>query len=245
MQIPYPKPKKFSDPFYDWMGCEEQLDNILAKDKVELCLSDYNAIFAQNLPAASYEEGAYYLDSCFDLMKRKGDPVNSDICESLFWFIDFHRDALRQDSLLEPCLDEIVALFQSYTSTFELMRLTNSELTLYRINPDYREKPRYSRLVGRLLKCLVEYEIYSGILSGLLVWLNEDVIDKSCWWVELAYHVRWWYVIYNADDEANPRKQQLVNRLLDLHDYSFHWDKHRDHVRMLGYNQYERRVSLT
>ena len=245
MLTPYPKPKKFSDPFQDWMGCEETLDSILARDKAQLGLRDYSVIFAQILPAASYEEGAYYLDGCFDLMRRKTDPVVSDVCRSLFWFVDFHRDALRRDGLLEPCLEETVALSRDYLSSFELMRLSDPELMHYRIDPDFREMPRYSRFVGSLLDSLVEYELYSRVLSDLMVWLNEDVVHKSCWWIEMAYHARWWYVIYNAGDKANPRRQCLINRLLDLHDYSCHWRRCRDFVRRQGYGQYERRVSLT
>jgi hypothetical protein len=242
----YPKPKKFSDPFQDWMGCEETLDGILAKDIDELGLSDYNVIFYMILPAASYEEGAYYLDGCFNFMMHNPSAVESNICEGLFWFIDYHRDALRADGILDLCLKRTVALLQDYLSLFELMRLSDAELTRYCIRQDFREIPKRSNSVGDLLDSLVEYELYSAVLSDILAWLNEDAVyHKSCWWIEIAYHVRWWYVTYDADDQANQRRQHLINRLLDLHNYSSHEWRHRDFVRGQGYEQYERRISLT
>ena len=245
MLILHPKPDKFSDPFHDWMGCEKTLTDILAKDKTSLDENDYNVIFAKILPAANYEEGAYYLDSCFDFMRRKQSDVESHICEGVFHFINCHSERLEEDRLLHPCLEEIVSLFQSYAVSFDLIRLTDTQLKQYGMRASFQELPKYSRVVTDLVDYLVEYELFSAVLNDLVSWLNQDDVHKSCWWIDLAYHVRWWYVTYDAADMANSRRQRLIDRLLDLNDYSFHMWKHIDFVRKVGYSRYEKRVSLT
>ena len=223
MLITYPKPEKFSDPFQDWMGCEKTLTDVLAKDKTSLGENDYNVIFARTLPAANYEEGVYYLDSCFDFMRRKQSSVESHICEGFFDFINYHRERLEKDGLLNPCLEELVRLFQSYTSSFEVIHLTDEELEQHQIIPSYRDWPKYSRVVEDLVEYLIEYEFFAPVLDDLMAWLNQNDTHRSQWWIAIAYYVMTnWYVIYDDQDESNARKQRLIYRLFNLHDYSSH-----------------------
>jgi hypothetical protein len=240
----YPKPTRFSDPFQEWEGCEETLDNILSTEKGDLGLSDYDTIFYLITPAANYEEGAYYIDGCFDFMRRKLSRIESNICEGLFYFINYHRERLKEDGLLSQCLEEIINLFQCYTASFELMRLTDGELEQYGTDPTYRELARYYLSIWSLIDYLIGYELYSSVLDSSLTWLDQDDVHKSCWWIEIADHVRVWYVIYNAVDESNSRKQRLMDRLLKLHDYSFHMHRQSDFVRQTEYMQYWERLSV-
>ena len=223
MLIKYSRPEKLSDPFQDWMGCEKTLTGVLAKDKTSLDRSDYDVIFAHGLPAANYEEGAYFLDSCFDFMRRKQSSVESHLCEGLFDFINYHRERLEEDGLLSQCLGEIIRLFQSYTSSFEVIHLTDAELEHYKIETCYREWPKYSRVVEELVEYLVEYELFSSVLDDSMTWLNQEDVHKSGWWIAIADYVMMnWYVIYEDHDESNARKQRLIYRIFNLHDYSSH-----------------------
>jgi hypothetical protein len=243
MRLLYPKPTTFSDPFQDWMGCGETLQGVLAKTDAVLEWSDYIVIFGNPAPAADYEEGAHYLASVFDYMRRKQSPVESHLCEGLFGFIDHHQKRLAEDGLLSECLDEIVRLFQSYTDTFELIRLTDAELTQYGIAVGYRELPRYASVVQELVEFLIEYALYSAVLDGLMDWLNQGDLPRSCWWLELTDYVHQnWYVTYEESDATNARKQHLIDRLFNLRDYSRHRTISAEFLSEWKYRQYLQRV---
>jgi hypothetical protein len=106
--------------------------------------------------------------------------------------------------------------------SFELIRLNDAELILYGIDLGYRELPRYARLVEKLVECLIEYELYSAVFDGLMDWLNQGDLLRSCWWLELTDYVQNWYITYEEFDDATARKQHLIDRLSSLRDYSRH-----------------------
>jgi hypothetical protein len=93
MRIPYPKPNKLSDPYYDWDGCEERLIQILAKEPTALTAEDYGVIFYQNLPAAAYEEGCYYVPYFLSFLRSAPD-LDYYECQGFFWYIDHFRTVL-------------------------------------------------------------------------------------------------------------------------------------------------------
>ncbi len=244
MKSPYPKPKTFSDPGRDWHGYEAVFQDIVARDPDDLTPREFGMIFAPILPAADYEEGAYYLNACFRRMSRRENVVEGNLCSGVFWFIDHHQERLDKDGLLSPCLELIADLWRTYTVDFNLMRFTDEELEQYGIRDDYREFVKHSRTVHDLVDALVEQELYGVVLDGLLKSLADGGTVGSCWWIEITYHARWWYVTHRPGDEENARRQHVLHRLLALEVYPDHERRARDHVRGLGFNEYYGRVSI-
>lgn len=244
MQIPYPKPRTFSDPYHDWDGYESEFQKMIARNPDDLGLRDFGVIFAPILPAADYEEGVYYLDACFRRMSRKESAVQSNLCGGAFWFINHHRDRLQSDALLAPCLRLTADLWRTYTTSFDLMRLTDAELTEHGIDERWREFVGHSRTVSDLVDALVENEAYGTMLDDLLASLGGQGVVGSCWWVEIAYHARWWYVINHPGRAENSRQQAVLHRLLALEVYPEHERRVMEHVRALGFGDYYRRVSI-
>lgn len=244
MQTPYSKPKTFSDPYHDWYGYETVFQDILAQNPDDLSRSDFGMIFAPILPAADYEEGVYYLDACFRRMSRMESAVESNLCGGVFWFIDRHRERLGADGLLAPCLGLVSDLWRTYTEDFALVRFTDAELREYGIREDWREFVKHSRTVHDLADAMVEHETFRPTLDDLLGSLADGGVVGSCWWVEIAYHARWWYVIHRPGREENERQQAILHRLLDLETYPEHERQARDYARGLGFGEYHRRVSI-
>jgi len=244
MQTPFPKPKTFSDPYHDWHGYAPVFQEILDQHPDDLGLGDFRVIFAPILPAADYEEGVYFLEACFHRMSQKENAVQSNLCEGVFWFIDHHRDRLDRDGLLTPCLGLIAALWRKYTADFDLMRLTDAELKEHGIREDWREFVKHSRTVHDLVDVLVENELFGATLDELLASLDGRGVVTSCWWVEIAYHARWWYVIHRPGRKENARRQHVLHRLLSLEVYPEYERQMREHVRGLGFDAYYWRVNI-
>ena len=138
IESPYSKPQKLSDPYQDWCGCEERLSAILKKKKEELVYDDFSIIFYQNLPAADYEEGVYYLEACFNYMSQnKG--LEERVYEGVFWWIDHFKDELEKDGLLGRCIDSTWSLFLVLTKEFNILRLSDEQLKDHGISESYRE----------------------------------------------------------------------------------------------------------
>lgn len=244
MQSSYPKPKTFSDPGRDWHGYESVFQDMAARDPDDLTPREFGMIFAPILPAADYEEGAYYLDACFRNMSRRDNVVEGNLCSGVFWFIDHHKERLGKDGLLSLCLELIADLWRTYTSDFDLMRLTDQELEQYGIREDYRQFVKHSRTVHDLVDALIEHELYGAVLDDLLTSLDDGSTVDSCWWMEIAYHARWWYVIHHRGSEENARRQHILHRLLALEVYLGHERRARNYVCDLHFNEYYRRVSI-
>jgi len=245
MRVPYPKPTQFSDPYHDWDGCEDLLNSILAKEPQDLVSTDYDTIFSAHLPAADYEEGAYYIEPCFEWMGKRTDAVKSNVCGGVFWYIDRFHDRLAQDGLMDSCHLLISNLIASYISECQLVRLTDDELAKYHIRESYREFVKYSRSVHDLVDAVVAFERYSHHFDAIIQTLNSNGVVGSCWWLEITCHARWWYGVYSPTDKSNSRKQKALLRFLDLADYSRHMRAARGYVRDLGFQEYYERISIT
>jgi hypothetical protein len=246
MDLPYPKPKTFSDPHHDWQGFDAEFEMIVALRPNDLAPRHFEMIFGGGLPAADYEEGVYYIEACFRRMARKENTIESNLCGDPFWFINHHRLRLAADGLLEPCLGLIAALLRTYTESFELVRLTDEALTEHGIDPNFRELVRFGWTVEELVDALVEYELFWDTLDHFLVSLGGQGVIGSCWWVEIAYHARWWYITHGArsDNEAEGRRQRVLHRLLALDAYPEHLVAVREYARGLGFGGYYERVSI-
>ena len=239
-----PKAAKISDPYHDWDGYEAVFQDILLQNPDDLTLADFNKIFAIILPAADYEEGVFYLQACFRWMSRQEDPIDSNLCSGVLWFIDHHRQRLERDGLLAACLGLVADLCRLYTSGYELLRLTDEELEQHGIRASYREFVKNSQTVHDLLDELAEYELFHPLMDGWLDSLDDGSTVGSGWWAEIAYHARVWYIIYSPGRKANACQQHILHRLLALDDYPEHLRRTRDYVRSLGFREYYQRIGI-
>jgi hypothetical protein len=245
MKEKYGKPQQFSDPHHDWYDCPERLQELIEKKDNDLNLEDFGAIFSEWLPAADYEEGLYYIPLCFGYMSKMLDPVATNICTSIFWYIAYFKNRLKEDGYYADCLKLIRELVQSYTDNFELIRLSDDELEEYVIDKRYREMPRYCRSVYDLVDCLIKYEEFWDLLLDWIEGLAKRGGAASCWCVDIASHVRWWHILYREDDTANGRKEELINRLHRFGEYKKHWYIVSQFAASKKFYEYNRRVSIT
>jgi hypothetical protein len=246
MKNRYGKPGKFSEPYeYEELkSSPEAFREILDKKDGELTDRDFGIIFSSSLPAADYQEGLYYIPLCFDYMLRKQDPIRSNICSSLFWYIYHFRDKLKADGYYEECLRLTRKLVELYTSEFELIRLDDNQIEEYCIDKNYREMAKYSEAVCDLVDCLIKYPNYWTILCDWIDSLNSVELTKSGWWIEISHHTRWWHRLYREDDEANERKEILINRLHKFGVYVNHWLIVENWAGSQKFYEYNRRKSI-
>lgn len=245
MQYKYGKPQQFSDPYKDWNDCPERLQEILDKDDEDLDQSDFAAIFAEHLPAADYYEGLYYIPLCFQYMQKKLDPIDTNICSSVFWYMVHFKHKLEADGYYDDCLQRISGLIQSYTDSFELIRLDDTELEEHGIDKRYREMAKHCRSVHDLVDSLVKYDEYWAVISDWIERLAAAGDVGSCWWIDIASHVRWWHILYREDDQANARKEVIINRLHKFGDYIKHWHIVAPLAASDKFYEYNRRVAIT
>jgi hypothetical protein len=241
--VPYPKPTQLSDPFQDWY--EARLIEVVSKHKADLTLADYNVIFYKTLHAATYEEGAYYIDGCFELMNKMEDRFDSNICEGLFHFINYHRKKLAGDHLLEPCLEATAELLRSYTSTFEVVRKGDDDPNFHVIDPTLPEVAIYEWSVWELIEELTEYPLYCNVVTEFFDWLDGDEVCKSCWWINISSYACGWLTSLPTRKEFRLR-QPIIHRILNWHTYPRHLHSYRNYMRSSEkiFSRYERRVSI-
>jgi hypothetical protein len=243
MRVPYPKPATLSDPYIDWQGSESEISKVVGADPETLGREAYWMIFYQNLPAANYQEGCFYVPYFLDFY-AKGADFEAPNFEGFFWFIDHFRREFAQDGLLEPILERVWAIFLERTKEFRIHRLTDEELQQYKICESYREIVPGSQTVHELLDCFTSWEVYDPILAKLREhFLDATSTTKAFWFCECAFHTRMWL---RVNSEPVERRQDLFDYFHSLDRFAAH---HAETLRANdindGYYQYNRRISPT
>ncbi|MBI3653302.1 MAG: hypothetical protein HY231_19915 [Acidobacteria bacterium] len=244
MKSKYGKPKQFSDPYKEHGECQEELKKILDKEDRRLTLEDFSYIFSIALPAADYQEGVYYIPLCFEQMMKKEDPINSNICQGIFWYLTHFKKELEADYYYRDCMQMIRVLSHCYTQDFELIRLSEEELDAHSIDPRYREMAKHSSSVHDLIDVLIRYSEYEEILFNWVDSLDNKSLVANCWWINIGYHVRWWQILYHENDKSNERKEKLIHRLHKFGDYQARWWEASSFAASKKFYEYNRRVSL-
>ena len=243
MRIPYSKPATLSDPYIDWQGSEAEISKVVAAGPATLGRDAYWMIFYQNLPAANYQEGCFYVPYFLDFYS-KGLDFEAPNFEGFFWFIDHFRQEFEEDGLLDPILDRIWAIFLERTKEFRIHRLTDEELQQHKKCESYREIVPGSMTVHELLDCFTSWEVFDPILAKLREhFLEASSTTKAFWFCECAFHTRMWLWV---DSEPVARRQELFDYFNRLDRFAAH------HAKTLGANeinggyfQYNRRISPT
>jgi hypothetical protein len=241
MRVPYPKPATLSDPYNDWQGSESEIRKVVSADPEMLGRDAYWMIFYQNLPAATYPEGCFYVPYFLDFYS-KGPDFGAPNLEGFFWFIDHFCEDFERDRLLEPILDRIWLIFLERTKRFRIHRLSDEELEQHKMCESYREIVPGSQTVHELLDCFSSWKVFDPILSRLREhFLDSSSPAKSFWFCECAFHTRTWLWI---DSEPVERRQELFDYFHRIERFTAHYAKTLGaHDINGGYFQYNRRMA--
>lgn len=240
MHVPYPKPATLSDPYIDWQCSEAEIRKVVAADPEFLGRDAYWMIFYQNLPAANYEEGCFYVPYFLDFYSKGADFEVPDF-EGFFWFINHFREDFERDGLLEPILDRIWSIFAERTKSFRIHRLSDEELEQHKICESYREIVPGSLMVHELLDCFTNWEVYDPILAKLRDrFSGVSSSTTSSWFCECAFHTRSWLW---AGSEPVERRQELFDFFHRLERFAAHSNKALGARGVNGgYFQYNQRI---
>jgi hypothetical protein len=220
MRVPYPRPATLSDPYMDWMESGAEIQRVVATDPASLTRDDYWMIFYQNLPAANYQEGCFYVPFFLAFYRRAPDFTAPGF-DGFFWFIDHFRDDFVRDNLLSPILDEIWDIFLTLTATFSVHRLTDAELEEHGISPSYREMAPRSRVVHEMLDAFTSWPVYDPLLERLRThFAPVQTPAHSFWFCECAFHTRTWLWV---DSEPAERRQALFDYFHRFEHFSPHY----------------------
>lgn len=215
------KPTRFSDPYHDWDGCGDRLDEILSKPAIDLVVDDYSVIFARHLPAADYQEGLYYLPYCLDYISSGREVRSSRYPDSLLWWIHNYREELKADGHWDSVLQGIKAAGLALLTDFELFDLTEEECAEIGRDYGYSIGPYNQHTVHDFVDDLTIWPEYAGIVDKLLAGVrNFESISSARWYVELAFHSRTWCLLFDPhtdlDDFEN--KERIFH---DLHAFRY------------------------
>lgn len=113
--IPYPRPKKLSDPECDFS--QEELVRIINTPDEKIKLDELLCIFQSYLPAGTYEESVYFLPIAMQyLFDQKED--NESLLRNLMIWCSTYKKELEKDMLYEQFLLSLKKIFFSITQSF-------------------------------------------------------------------------------------------------------------------------------
>ncbi len=217
----YPKPKGFSDPQSDWEGCEEIFQQITAKDDDRLTTDEFGMIFHHPLPAADYEEGAYYIEKCFEHIGTGREIKHSHWPEGFLGWLDNSADRLEADGLMAEVRRLILCTFWRLVDSFELFDLSGEQCAALGLSAEYSVGPYNCTTVWDFIDELTLYDRFhpecEAIVSSLVA--SEQPAHVR-WYLEIARHTRVWALIYRPDASDDfVRKEELFHRLHRFADY--------------------------
>jgi hypothetical protein len=120
-RVPHPRPKKLSDPHYDFTW--KLLAELLATPDDQLEMRHYRNLLGPHLPAGTYDESVYFLPGAFQYMLRQDVSGALDLITPIIGFIAYNQKYLHEDGLLDSALDCIRELFAYWTSRFQVICL--------------------------------------------------------------------------------------------------------------------------
>jgi hypothetical protein len=120
-RVPHPRPKKLSDPHYDFT--EKLLAKLLATPDDQLGRQHYTQLLGPHLPAGTYDESVYFLPGAFQYMLRQDVSDALELITPIIGYISYNQKCLQEDGILEGALDCVRELFAYWTSRFQVIRL--------------------------------------------------------------------------------------------------------------------------
>ncbi|MEM6638439.1 MAG: hypothetical protein AAF610_00915 [Pseudomonadota bacterium] len=181
----YPRPIRFSDPHRDWRA--DRLQQILEVPDEALTSAEYRVMFAVGVPAASYEEGVYFLPYAFaHLLKDKNDAL--DYLPGVFRFVSFHADRLAEDRLTKPVRLAITKCFSHWTSTFAVVHYDKQACRKKGWGLDYANHVAYSEEVCDGLDYLARFHAFEDVAHQIVHALSrhDGAFVKAAWFLEIG-----------------------------------------------------------
>jgi hypothetical protein len=213
----YPKPQQFSDPYHDWDGCEDKLMTILMKNDNALSTADYGVIFAKNLPAANYQEGAFYIEKCLDHISAGREINKSRFPEGFLWWLVNFKDDLINDNLYAGVKNSIVSVIWRLLDNFELFELNEGECKQMGRDFKWSIGPYNQNTVWDIMDEITIYDEFEPELNVIVDKLIEsDLLAHVRWFVEIAAHTRIWALLYDerfSELDSFERKEDLFHKL--------------------------------
>lgn len=150
-QTLYGRPSQLSDPHGDFGP--QTLDPILAKADAALEWQDFRFIFQVGLPAATYEEGVYFIPLAFDFLRSKR-PEAFEFTGDLIWFLAHHHKELQRDGLWAAVVAELESFLTGLAAAFEIRHFDAAASEAKGWNSPYRDYVVDSDLVLDLVDAM-------------------------------------------------------------------------------------------
>lgn len=138
MQIPYPRPQKFSDPFGDFS--QEELKQILSVPNEQMGWNELGLIFQTYLPAGVYQECVYFVPYLIkviwdEIRFQKNIEGIIDLINCYIIWSDHNIQELMNDNLWEQINRTILDWFICITAEFAIKDKYNvkNDLLLFQI----------------------------------------------------------------------------------------------------------------
>lgn len=243
----YPKPKHLSDPFRDWQGCEDQLLAILQKEDADLNRDDFGVIYFSCLPAANYEEGAYYIEKCTNYIATGRDVRDSRLPDGfLRWMVTF-QEQLVADGLFDQAKALVVDSLWHLLDQFELYDLTEEECAKHGMDFAYSVGPYNHQTVHDFFDEMTNFDEFDAELNGIVRKLTTSYETAHIrWYIDIAAHTRIWLILYSPPSSLEDwdRKEALFHRLHSFRIYSVKGESAFRTTRAEGKDKYIHTVSV-
>ncbi len=174
-KVKYPRPKKLSDPGYDFSRTD--LDKLLATPDSQMGMREYRDLLGPELPAGIYEEVIYFLPLAFRYFISH-DANKLDLITAIIGFCSYAKGRLEKDKLADEVRDCLYECLAFLTHEFEVFHPI-----------DYpRDLVRNSGIIVHAIEDLVEFKSFADVAVGFihkLAHADDDPI-KAAWFLEFA-----------------------------------------------------------
>ena len=219
MKIPYPRPKKLSDPHSDFTP--ESLSKLLATPDAKLEWHHLQNLLGPFLPAGTYQESVYFLPFAFQTLPREEHAL--DLTTSVCWFISEYADDLARDGLLDECRSETESCFRRWVADFTIEHFDRDGCAAKGWGLSYFDYVHRSEAVCETLCDLDRFARHADLADRFIARLaSSDEPVASGWFLELArgqddvYHPpsRESFQSYFTDTALLAHKQAIVQERL-------------------------------
>lgn len=119
MLVRYDRPKKFSNPDYDYTL--EEIESIIRKSNSELTCVDFICIFGTPITIGTYQECAGFLPIVINRLENApDDDFPSTVYPDLLSWINFYADKLQNDGLFEELKAFVTAEMRNVLDDYQL-----------------------------------------------------------------------------------------------------------------------------
>lgn len=183
MKIPYPRPRKLSDPHSDFT--KEHLRELLATPDEELEWHHLRALLGPFLPAGTYTESVYFLPFALQALDDGEDAL--DLTSSVCWFLSEYADELARDGLLDECRSKIESCLQHGVAAFSVVHFNREACAAKGWGLRYFDSVHRSEVICGLLCDLDRFARHADLADRFIARLaSSDDPVAAGWFLELA-----------------------------------------------------------